>query len=94
MVTISELLIAGSMPSKGLLSPPGWILAGIDKYNKKIMIVTMKDPGLFRVENQFTYDTDTKRFGINPLVTRCGINLVLWFRVILIMMSKLVLSPD
>jgi hypothetical protein len=23
MVTISELLIAGSMPSKGLLSPPG-----------------------------------------------------------------------
>jgi hypothetical protein len=33
------------------------------------------------------------RLGINPLVKRCGINLALWFLVVLIMMSKLVLEP-
>jgi hypothetical protein len=27
------------------------ILIGMDKYNKKIMIVTIRDPDLFRVEN-------------------------------------------
>jgi hypothetical protein len=48
--------------------------AGIDKYNKKIMIAARRDSDLFRVRNQFTHDTDIKRLGINPLVKRCGIN--------------------
>jgi hypothetical protein len=29
----------------------GSIPIGMDKYNKKIMIVTIRDPDLFRVEN-------------------------------------------
>jgi hypothetical protein len=66
----------------------------IDKYNKKIMIATIRDPDLFRVGNQFTNDIDIKRLGINPLVQRCGINPALWFLVVLIMMSKLVLEPE
>jgi hypothetical protein len=57
------------------------------------MIATIRDPDLFRVENQFTHDMDIKRLGINPLV-RCGINPALWFLVVLIMMSKLVLEPE
>jgi hypothetical protein len=65
---------------------------GIDKYNKKIMIATIRDPDLFRVGNQFTHDMDFKRLGINPLVKRCGINPALRFLVVLIMMSKLVLE--
>jgi hypothetical protein len=68
--------------------------AGIDKYNKKIMIAAIRDPDLFRVGNQFTHDMDIKRLGINPLVKRCGINPALWFLVMLIMMSKLVLEPE
>jgi hypothetical protein len=67
---------------------------GIDKYNKKIIIATVRDPNLFWVENQFTHDMDIKRLGINPLVKRCGINPALWFLVVLIMMSKLVLEPE
>jgi hypothetical protein len=67
--------------------------AGIDKYNKKIMIAVIRDPDLFRVGNQFTHNMDIKRLGINPLVKRCGINPALWFLVMLIMMSKLVLEP-
>jgi hypothetical protein len=69
-------------------------LAGIDKYNKKIMIATIRDPDLFWVGNQFTHDMDIKRLRINPLVKRCGINLALWFLVMLIMMSKLVPGPE
>jgi hypothetical protein len=64
--------------------------AGVDKYNKKIIIVTIRDSDLFRVGNQFTHDMDIKRFGINPLVKRCVINPALWFLAMLIMMSKLV----
>jgi hypothetical protein len=67
--------------------------AGIDKYNKKIMIAAIRDPDLFRVGNRFTHDMDIKRLGINPLVKRCGINPALWFLVMLIMISKLVLEP-
>jgi hypothetical protein len=58
------------------------------------MIATIRDPDLFRVGNQFTNDIDIKRLGINPLVKRCGINPALWFLVVLIMMSKLVLEPE
>jgi hypothetical protein len=68
--------------------------AGIDKYNKKIMITVIRDADLFRVGNHFTHDMDIKRLGINPLVKRCGINPALWFLVMLIMMSKLVLEPE
>jgi hypothetical protein len=32
--------------------------AGIDKYNKKIVITTIRNPNLFRVENKFTHDMD------------------------------------
>jgi hypothetical protein len=67
---------------------------GIDKYNKKIMIATIRDPDLFWVGNQFTHDIDIKRLRINPLVKRCGINPALWFLVMLIMMSKIVPGPD
>jgi hypothetical protein len=66
---------------------------GIDKYNKKIMIANIRDPNLFRVGNQFNHDMDIKRLGINPLVKRCEINPAIWFLVVLIMMSKLVLEP-
>jgi hypothetical protein len=58
------------------------------------MIVAIKDPDLYRVENQFTHDMDIKRLGINPLVKWCGINPAIWFLVMLIMMSKLVLEPE
>jgi hypothetical protein len=58
------------------------------------MIATIRDPDLFRVRNQFTHDMDIKRLGINPLVKRCGINPALWFLVVLIRMSKLVLEPE
>jgi hypothetical protein len=65
-----------------------------DKYKKKIMIAAIRDPDLFRVGNYFTRDMDIKILGINPLVKRCGINQALWFLVILIMMSKLILNPE
>jgi hypothetical protein len=68
--------------------------AGIDKYNKKIMIASIRDPDLFRVGNQFSHDMDIKRLRINLLVKRCGINPALWFLVMLIMMNKLVLEPE
>jgi hypothetical protein len=58
------------------------------------MIVTIRGPDLFRVGNQFTHDMDIKRLGINPVVKRCGINPALWFFVVLIRMSKLVLEPE
>jgi hypothetical protein len=48
--------------------------SGINKYNKKTMIAPIRGPDLFRVRNQFTHDMNPKRFGINPLVKRCGIN--------------------
>jgi hypothetical protein len=67
---------------------------GSDKYKKKIMIAAIRDPDLFRVGNQFTHDMDIKRLGINPLVKSCGINAALWFLVMLIMMSKLVLERN
>jgi hypothetical protein len=63
---------------------------GVDKYNKKIIIVTIRDSDLFRVGNQFTHDMDIKRLGINPLVKMCGISPALWFLAMFIMMSKLV----
>jgi hypothetical protein len=53
-----------------------------------------KDLDLFRVGNHFTHDMDVKRLGINPLVKRCGINPAVWFLVVLMMMSKLVLEPE
>jgi hypothetical protein len=58
------------------------------------MIAAIRDSDLFRVGNQFTHDTDIKRLGIDPLVKRCGINPALWFLVMLIMMSKLILEPE
>jgi hypothetical protein len=58
------------------------------------MIATIRGPDLFRVGNQFTDDIDIKRLGINPVVKRCGINPALWFLVVLIRMSKLVLEPE
>jgi hypothetical protein len=58
------------------------------------MIATIWDLYLFRVGNQFTHGMDIKRLRINPLVKRCGINRALWFLVILIMMSKLLLEPE
>jgi hypothetical protein len=54
----------------------------------------LRDSDLFRVGNQFTHDMDIKRLGINPLFKRCGINPALWFLVVLMMMSKLVLEPE
>jgi hypothetical protein len=51
-----------------------YIPTGIDKYNKKIMVVSIKDPDLFRVNNKFAHDRYTKRLGCNPLVKRCGTN--------------------
>jgi hypothetical protein len=58
------------------------------------MIAAISDPDLFRVGSQFTHDMTIKRLGTNPLIKRCGINPALWFLVILIMMSKLVLEPE
>jgi hypothetical protein len=58
------------------------------------MIVTIRDPDLFWVGNQFTHDMNIKRLGINPLVKRCGINPALWFLVVLIIMGQLVLEPE
>jgi hypothetical protein len=58
------------------------------------MINTIRDPDLFRVENQFTHDRHTMRLGINPLVKRCGINLTLRSLILPIMMSKLNLNPE
>jgi hypothetical protein len=40
--------------------PSGLNPAGIDKYNKKIMIAAIRGPDLFRVGNQFTHDTDIR----------------------------------
>jgi hypothetical protein len=54
-----------------------WIPTGIDEYNKKIMLASIKDPDLFRVKNKFAHDRYTKRLGSNPLVKRCGTNLAL-----------------
>jgi hypothetical protein len=56
------------------------------------MIAAIRNPDLFGVGNQFTHDMDVRSFGINPLLMRCGINPALWFLVMLIMMSKLVLE--
>jgi hypothetical protein len=30
--------------------PPDWIPTGIDEYNKKIIVASIKDPDLFRVK--------------------------------------------
>jgi hypothetical protein len=38
-------------PIKAPFVSTGSIPIGMDKYNKKIMIVTIRDPDLFRVEN-------------------------------------------
>jgi hypothetical protein len=74
--------------------PADHIPTGIDEYNKKIMVASIKDPDLFWVGNQFTHDVNIRRLGINPLVKRCRINLALWFLVVLIMMGKLVLEQE
>jgi hypothetical protein len=82
------------MPLRASSFPWDWIRPELIKYNKKIMIAVIRDPDLFRVGNQFTRVMNIKRLGINPLVKRCGINPALWFLVMLIMMSKLVLGPE
>jgi hypothetical protein len=38
-------------PLKASFVSTGLIPIGMNKYNKKIMIVTIRDPDLFRVEN-------------------------------------------
>jgi hypothetical protein len=58
------------------------------------MTAAIRDPDLFRFGNQFTHDMDIKRLGINPLVKSCGINPGLWFLVMLIMVSKLVVELE
>jgi hypothetical protein len=72
----------------------GSIPIGMDKYNKKIVIVTIRDPDLFRVENEFSHDRYTKRLGINPLVKRCGTNPALRSLVLPIMIGKLIFDPE
>jgi hypothetical protein len=59
----------------------------MDKYNNKIMIVTIRDPDLFRVEY-------IKRLGINPLVKRCGTNPALRSLVLHIMICKLIFDLE
>jgi hypothetical protein len=54
--------------------PADLIPTGIDEYNKKIMVDSIKDPDLFRVNNKFAHDRYIKRLGSNPLVERCGTN--------------------
>jgi hypothetical protein len=66
----------------------------MNKYNKKIMIVTIRDPDLFRVKNYFAHDRYTKRLGINPLVKRCGTNPALWSLILPIMIGKLIFDPE
>jgi hypothetical protein len=39
------------MPTKALFVSTGSIPIRMNKYNKKIMIVIIRDPDLFRVEN-------------------------------------------
>jgi hypothetical protein len=43
--------IFGTDPAQASFVSTGSIPIGMDKYNKKIMIVTIRDPDLFRVEN-------------------------------------------
>jgi hypothetical protein len=40
-----------AQPPKASFVSTGSIPIGMDKYNKKLMIVTIRDPDLFRVEN-------------------------------------------
>jgi hypothetical protein len=47
----SKLISLGFKSSKALFVSTGSIPIGMDKYNKKIMIVTIRDPDLFRVKN-------------------------------------------
>jgi hypothetical protein len=47
----NELMRQGNNNSKASFVSTGSIPIGMDKYNKKIMIVTIRDPDLFRVEN-------------------------------------------
>jgi hypothetical protein len=54
--------------------PADLIPTGIDEYNKKIMVASIKDPDLFRFNNKFVHDRYIKRLGSNPLVKRCGTN--------------------
>jgi hypothetical protein len=44
-------LVVLIMMSKATFVSTGSIPIGMDKYNKKIMVVTIRDPDLFRVEN-------------------------------------------
>jgi hypothetical protein len=81
-------------PIKASFVSTGSIPIGMDKYNKKIMIGTIRDPDLFRVENYFAHDRYTKRLGINPLVKRCGTNLALRSLVLPIMIGKLIFDPQ
>jgi hypothetical protein len=43
--------MAADKPSEQDAFPSDWIPTEIDKYNKKIMIVTTRDMDLLRVEN-------------------------------------------
>jgi hypothetical protein len=86
-------ILGGIFPLRASSFPRDWIrseLINITRNHDSYY----KDSDLFRVGNQFTHDMDVKRLGINPLVKRCGINPALWFLVVLIMMSKLVLKPE
>jgi hypothetical protein len=49
--TISTLERREHMPTKASFVSTGSIPIGMDKYNKKIMVVTIRYPDLFRVEN-------------------------------------------
>jgi hypothetical protein len=48
---VEQLVSVGLETPKASFVSTGSIPNGIDKYNKKIMIVTIRDPDLFRVEN-------------------------------------------
>jgi hypothetical protein len=48
---VEQLVSVGLETPKASFVSTGSIPNGIDKYNKKIMIVTVRDPDLFRVEN-------------------------------------------
>jgi hypothetical protein len=50
-VTVRSRLALGKLPRKASFVSTGSIPIGMDKYNKKVMIVTIRDPDLFRVEN-------------------------------------------
>jgi hypothetical protein len=50
LTTLTFSAALSTMPQASFVFT-GSIPIGMDKYNKKIMIVTIRDPDLFRVEN-------------------------------------------